>query len=129
MKTINQDGTNGEYIPAGGPGGLEDHHAHESNAVTLIGQDPAIEELTPDWTVTRLMREATDYGKRSRQTARVSALTTLAKMQGLLDDGALDDIRKAPLQRALDMPHEERMELIIRKAKEMGISLKAADDD
>lgn len=109
----------GEFVGRVGFGTLEDPHAHEQNAVELLGRDATPEDLTPDWVLQRLMREATDYGKRSRQTARVAALGMLAKTMGMLDgpEPGADD--KTPLQRALDMPPEERRRLIAQRVNHL----------
>jgi hypothetical protein len=102
----------GEFLKAQGPGTLQDPHSPESNAVELLGRDADPDVLDARWVVTRLMREATDYGTRSRQTARVAALGMLAKATGLLDEGGLDAGKETPLQRALEMPAEERRAMI-----------------
>jgi len=112
----------GEYLPGGGAGTLGDAHAPEREAVVLLGKDPQLEELDPEWIITRLMREATDYGTRSRQTARVASLTTLAKITGLLgeEDGlAKHKDTRTPLQRAIDMPAEERRQMIVDRVRKL----------
>lgn len=114
-------GQEGEYLKAKGPGNLEDPHAPEESATALLGKDPEPEELTPEWVIVRLMREASDYGKRSRQTARVGALGMLAKMQGLMDEGGLGNSKETPLQRALAMPKAERDALIRKRLRELGM--------
>lgn len=114
-------GQEGEYLQAKGPGQLDDAHAPETSATALLGRDPEMEELTPEWVITRLMREASDYGKRSRQTARVGALGMLAKMQGLMDEGGLGSQKETPLQRALAMPKAEREAMIRKRLRELGM--------
>lgn len=114
-------GQQGEYLQAKGPGNLDDAHAPETSATALLGKDPEMEELTPEWVITRLMREASDYGKRSRQTARVGALGMLAKMQGLMDEGGLGSQKETPLQRALAMPKAERDAMIRKRLRELGM--------
>lgn len=109
--------TEGEFLKAAGPGTLQDPHSPESNAVELLGRDADPDVLDARWVVTRLMREATDYGTRSRQTARVAALGMLAKATGLLDEGGLDKDKETPLQRALDMPAEERRQMIVNRVR------------
>jgi hypothetical protein len=112
----------GEYIAAPGLGSLDDAHAPEREAGVLLGRDPKLEELTPEWIITRLMREATDYGTRSRQTARVSSLSTLARITGLLgeEDGlAKHQDQRTPLQRAIDMPAEDRRQMIVERVRKL----------
>ena len=123
----------GEHLGPQSPGGLEDPHAAESNAVQLLGRDHSVNDLDPAWVTVRLMREATDYGKRSRQTARVAALSILAKATGLLDEGGIGKTGETPLQKALEMPAEERRKLILERVQQLQraglIRKKDLDDD
>lgn len=109
----------GEWLGAAGPANLDSAHAPERVAQELLGKDPTIDELTPEWVISRLMREATDYGTRSRQTARVSALTVLAKASGLLDEEAPHRKEPDAVQRALDMPPEERRRMITERIQQL----------
>lgn len=68
----------GQWIPSGGfaSGTLDDPHSGERAAQDLRG-DPAnvsVASVTQEWVLQRLVREATDFGTRSRQTARVASL-------------------------------------------------------
>lgn len=110
----------GDYLEAGGPGLLDDAHAPEARAQELLGKDPQLDELSAEWVITRLMREATDYGKRSRQTARVAALGMLAKATGLL--GEENNPLRQPedaVQKALEMTPEERRRLIAERVRQL----------
>lgn len=109
----------GEFMGMGGPGTLEDAHASEEHATELLGRDASVDDLNPEWVLQRLMRESTDYGKRSRQTARVAALGMLAKTMGMLDGPEPGEATKTPLQRALDMPPEDRRRLILDRVRKL----------
>jgi len=109
----------GEFLGNVGGGTHEHAHAPEDAIKPLHNPQWKPEDLTPEWVITRLMREATDHGSRTRQTSRVSALKTLAEIQGMLDKKEPGD-DKSLVQRALEeLPPEERRELIRAKLKQM----------
>lgn len=111
----------GEFLGKGGVGTPDDHHAPEESIKSLHDPRWKPEELTPEWVIVRLMREATDHGARTRQTSRVAALKVLAEIQGLTDKKEPGD-QKSLVQRAMEeLPPEERRELIRRRLKELGM--------
>jgi hypothetical protein len=114
-------GRDGEYLEAKGPGTLQDAHAPEMHALELLGKDPESSELTPEWVIKRLMRESTDYGTRSRQTARVAALGLLGKALGMFEGVPPEDPQDTPLGRALAMPPEERKQKLLRGLVDTGM--------
>jgi len=90
----------------------------------LLGKPSLADQLSPEWVVGRLMREATDFGTRSRQTARVSALKTLADVLGMTDKREPGE-EKSAVQRALEeLPPEERRDLIRQKLAKLGYEVK-----
>lgn len=126
MKQLGSDkpSVEGEFIPAGDAAKevldqamkLELPHASEEPAQKLIGQEWTLDDLTPEWIIKRAMREATDYGSRTRQSSRVAALNLLAEITQIKAQGL-----PAPdnLKRAMELPPEERRRLIIEKARQL----------
>lgn len=113
----------GEFIPGQGGGQVDDAHAPESAIAPLHEPRWKAEDLTPEWVIRRLMREATDHGTRSRQTGRIAALGMLAKIQGMLDEKPVDDSKSA-VQRALEeLTPEQRRALIIQRLRERGYDI------
>jgi hypothetical protein len=113
----------GEFIPGTGGGTIQDAHAPESAVAPLHEPRYKADDLTPDWVISRLMREATDHGTRSRQTGRIAALGMLAKIQGMLDDKPEDD-KKSAVQRALeDLTPEQRRALIVQRLRQQGYNV------
>ena len=106
----------GDLLPARGFGTLNDHHAPEREAEVLLGKGPRMADLTPEWIIERLMREATDYGSRTRQSARVAALKTLAEISQLTEAGVQRD---DPVEKAMSLPPEERRRLIVQKTRDL----------
>ena len=125
MKTIGHDGKDpleGEYIAAGaiGDGDLESPHAHEDTVKPYYGKLPEPAELTREWVVARLMREATDYGTRTRQTGRVAALKLLGDAVNLFGTNEEQNGGKDSIREQFDaMPPEERR----RRAKILFVKL------
>lgn len=113
----------GQFIPSSGSGQIGDAHAPESAIASLHEPRWKAEELTPEWVIRRLMREATDHGTRSRQTGRIAALGMLAKIQGMLDDKPADDTKTA-VQRALEeLTPEQRAALIAQRLRQLGYDI------
>ena len=111
----------GEFLGKAGEGTHNDAHAPEEAIRPLHDPKWKADQLTPDWVIERLMREATDHGSRTRQTSRVSALRTLAEVQGMMDKKEPGE-EKSLVQRALEeLPPEERRELIRRKLRDAGL--------
>lgn len=109
----------GEFLGKAGVGTPEDAHAPEESIVPLHDPRWKAEQLTPDWVIERLMREATDHGKRTRQSSRVAALKTLAEVQGMMDKRDPGE-EKSMVQRAMEeLPPEERRALIRKKLSQM----------
>jgi hypothetical protein len=103
----------GEFLGAGvvGFGDVDSPHAHEDKTREFYGNLPQPEALTREWVLARLMREATDYGTRTRQTGRVAALKLLGDAMGMFaqaqeaDSSSKDTVR----EEFAAMPREERM--------------------
>lgn len=114
----------GEFLPGNGFGQITDHHAPEKAVEPLLGKPTLADQLSPEWVIGRLMREATDFGTRSRQTARVSALKTLADVLGMTEKKEPGE-EKSAVQRALEeLPPEERRDLIRQKLEKLGYQVK-----
>lgn len=113
MKTIGHEGAKeGEYIAAGaiGDGDLESPHAHEETVKPYFGKLPEPAELSREWVLARLMREATDYGTRTRQTGRVAALKLLGDAMNLFGTNEDPNAGKDPIRDEFaNMPREERL--------------------
>lgn len=98
------DARDGEFIGAGsmGLGGLSDPHTDESPANELRGKADAVnvEQITKEWVLARLLKEATDFGSRTRQSSRVKALELLGKSLSMFTevvehkDPVLDALRQ-----------------------------------
>lgn len=122
-RDLTTDALEGEFIPGGGAGSVQDAHAPEAAVEPLLGKPPSSTALDPEWIIGRLMREATDFGARSRQTARVSALKVLAEASGMLDKKEPGE-EKSMVQRALEeLPPEERQALIRQKLLKLGYNV------
>ncbi len=96
---------------------LELPHAPEGPANRLIGRLPDVADLNPEWIIKRLMVEATDRGTRTRQSSRVKALETLAKITRLIDDGVPKEPDAEERAKALDP--ETRRKVIAAKIKQL----------
>lgn len=108
----------GQFIPAiESFASVENAHAPESAALLLLGTDPSIADLNPEWVVKRLMRESIDYGSRTRQSSRVAALSKLAEIMQLTGEG-LPKVED-PVERATRMDPDVRRKAIVAKAREM----------
>lgn len=68
------------------------------------------------------MREATDYGSRTRQTSRVAALRTLAEVLGVVEEG-LPNKGDSKLARAAALSKEDRLKMIREKALKLGLKV------
>lgn len=98
-------------------------HAPEDAATKTSGAVPwSADDLTADWVVERLMREATDYGSRTRQTSRVAALRTLAEVLGVVEEG-LPNKGDSKLARAAALSKEDRLKMIREKALKLGLKV------
>lgn len=111
----------GEWLGRTGHGTHEDAHAPEEAIRPLHNPGWRADQLTPEWVIERLMREATDHGSRTRQSSRVAALKVLAEVQGLLDKREEGET-KSLVQRAMEeLSPEERRELIRKRLRDMGM--------
>lgn len=113
--------TEGEYIAAGsmGMGGLADPHTDESAADPLRGKADAVnvEEMTTEWVLARLYKEATDFGARTRQSSRVKALELIGKHLAMFTEVVE---HKDPVREALkDLEPWERRKRILELASRM----------
>lgn len=111
----------GEYIGAGsmGLGGLSDPHTDESPANELRGKADAVnvEQITKEWVLARLLKEATDFGSRTRQSSRVKALELLGKSLSMFTEVVE---HKDPVREALkDLEPWERRKRILELASRM----------
>lgn len=113
--------TEGEFIAAGsmGLGGLADPHTDESAADPLRGKADAVnvEEMTTEWVLARLYKEATDFGARTRQSSRVKALELIGKHLAMFTEVVE---HKDPVREALkDLEPWERRKRILELASRM----------
>lgn len=123
----------GEFIAAGsmGLGGLADPHTDESAADPLRGKADAVnvEEMTQEWVLARLYKEATDFGARTRQSSRVKALELIGKHLAMFTEVVE---HKDPVREALrDLDPWERkkriLELAARMAEDPAFKSKVAE--
>ena len=110
----------GEYVPAGeGYGSTADDHTSEIAANKLRGKpkDVDLSTIDADWVMRRLVKEATDFGTRTRQSSRVKALELIGSTLGLFDktDEEDDPIKR----RAMEMTPAERRERIQQLARDL----------
>ena len=113
----------GEFLGKAGVGTHNDAHASEDAIKPLHDPRWTEDQLSPEWVISRLMREATDHGSRTRQSSRVAALKVLADIQGLTDKKEPGE-EKSLVQRALDeLPKEERQDLIRQKLERLGFKV------
>lgn len=111
----------GEFIGAGsmGLGGLADAHTDESAANELRGKADKVdvEQITREWVLARLVKEATDFGVRTRQSSRVKALELLGKNLAMFTEVVE---HKDPVREAMkNLTPLERRERIIALASKM----------
>ena len=115
------DSVSGEYIPAGsqGLGAITDPHTDESAADDLRGKPETVdtEAITKEWVLQRLLKEATDFGTRTRQSSRVKALELLGKHLAMFTEVVET---KDPVRDALkDLDPWERKKRILDMAARM----------
>lgn len=96
---------------------LDQPHSNEEPARKLHGGDPNPDDLTPEWITKRLMREATDHGTRTRQSSRVDALKTLAKIAGMLEDKGEDE--KPTAVKLAELPPEQRRAIMAERIAQL----------
>lgn len=113
--------TEGEFIAAGsmGLGGLADPHTDESAADPLRGKADAVDvdEMTREWVLARLYKEATDFGARTRQSSRVKALELIGKHLAMFTEVVE---HKDPVREAMkDLDPWERKKRILELASRM----------
>lgn len=112
----------GEYVPAGqGFGSVNDEHTSEIAADELRGKpkDVDLREIDADWVMRRLVKEATDFGARTRQSSRVKALELIGSALGVFDkpEEDLDPDKR----RALTMTPAERRARIAELARSLKV--------
>ena len=113
----------GEYIPFGeGASTIEDEHTTGIAGEIARGarnDDLNLSEITTDWVLKRLVREATDFGTRTRQTGRIKALELIGEhlgMWGEIPEGE----NERDLKRIRELPRAERLARIKELAAKMG---------
>lgn len=121
------EGMEGDFIPRGESAStVEDYHTTEL-AAELAGRgrvsDVVLTEITTEWVLKRLVREATDFGTRTRQTGRIKALELIGEHLGMWDKVPEGD-EDENTRRVRELPRAERLsrirELAAKMAKEMG---------
>ena len=113
----------GEFIPGGFAmrGTIDDEHSDESAPRDLRGDVDRVDlsKVDPDWIRKRLVAEACDFGRRSRQTARLKALELLGKDMGMFaPEPEADEITDAQ-RAARELSPAERRERIQQLAREL----------
>jgi hypothetical protein len=117
----------GTFIEHGskGEGEIDDAHANESKAQPLYGDMPNPASLDRDWIVQRLMREATDFGTRTRQSARVAALKTLIEVVNDLD---AKKIGRSPFESLTKEQKFNRVKVLLEKLNIEGVKVERAPE-
>lgn len=115
------DSKSGEYIAAGqmGSGGVNDPHSDEADADVLRGKPEAVDisAIDPNWVLQRLVKEANDFGARTRQSARIKALELIGQHFAMFTRVVKNE---DPLDGAFDnMPPWERRKKILELASKM----------
>lgn len=85
-----EDPKEGIYQPAHmGIGMLDDEHTEEDAPESLRGRpaDVDLAAIDKDWVLRRLVKEANDFGTRTRQTARLKALEMIGNHLGMFERG------------------------------------------
>lgn len=113
----------GEYVPAGeGYGSLADEHTSEQAAAELRGRpkDVDLSEVDREWVMRRLVKEATDFGTRTRQSSRLKAVELIGLELGMFkpDEASGADPDR---ERALAMTAAERRARIAQLARELKV--------
>lgn len=118
------DMATGEITPYNrqGPGTLEDEHAPEREALRTFGDLPDPKGLSREWIVARLMKEATDHGTRTRQSARVTALKILAEVIGATDPDAMKG-NQSPFAGLSKEQKVARIRMLVKKLNIDGVKV------
>lgn len=111
----------GEWIKnqSVGDGGLGDAHTDEIAATQLRGSadDIDIASITQEWVLKRLVKEATDFGARTRQSSRVGALKLIGETFAMFAKVVQNE---PPVDAALrGMPPWQRRQRILELAMRM----------
>lgn len=116
----------GEHIPAEDfQASLLDEHTTEAPAAAMRGKadDINLSEISIDWVLKRLVKEANDYGTRTRQTGRLKALEMIGEHLGMW--GEIDPEREGDqARRALKaMTVAERRDRLLAQMAKAGLTV------
>lgn len=113
----------GEHLPFGeGASTIEDKHTTGVAGEIARGarnDDVNLSDITTDWVLKRLVREATDFGSRTRQTGRIKALELIGEYHGMWGE-IPEGENERDLKRIRELPRAERLARIRELAKKMG---------
>ena len=118
-----ESGKEGEYIKAGeGYGSVEDPHTSEQAAHELRGrpQDVDLRAIDREWVMRRLVKEATDFGARTRQSARLKAVELIGLELGMFKPDEAADVDPDG-KRVREMTSAERRARIAELARDLKV--------
>lgn len=112
------DAKGGEFLPAGeGHGTIDDPHT-TGIAAELAGRgrvkDVNLQDIDAAWVLARLVKEATDFGTRTRQSSRVKALELIGKSLGMFEFEPGDDPETEAQKRIRALTPDARRERILK---------------
>ena len=113
-----------DHIPRGeGYGDVKDPHTSGIAADMLRGRvdEVNLAEIDAEWVLRRLVKEATDFGTRTRQSSRVKALELIGTYHGMWDPDSGPDESEKDRQRVRDLPRQDRLARIEQLMKQAGI--------
>lgn len=116
----------GEHIPAEDMNGsLDDAHTTEAPAAALRGKadDINLSEISIDWVLKRLVKEANDYGTRTRQTGRLKALELIGEHLGMWGETDGENEHDQARRKVKDMPAAERRERLLAQMAKAGLTV------
>lgn len=124
----------GEYIRYAAPtlGDLDSPHSDEDAPEALRGKasEVDVEAIDEAWVLRRLVKEATDFGSRTRQSSRVKALELIGKSMAMFAEVVeqRDPVREAlknldPIERKTRI-----LELAARYAADPNLASKVASN-
>lgn len=131
---MDSESKDGEYIKYAAPtlGDLDSPHSDEDAPEALRGKasEVDVEAIDEAWVLRRLVKEATDFGSRTRQSSRVKALELIGKSMAMFAEVVeqRDPVREAlknldPIERKTRI-----LELAARYAADPNLASKVASN-
>lgn len=120
----------GEHIPKEDfEGSLQDEHTTEKPAAELRGKadDVNLSEISVDWVLKRLVKEANDYGTRTRQTGRLKALELIGEHLGMWGEVDGENEHDQARRKVKDMPPAERRARLLAQMQKAGLTVVPKD--